>query len=241
MKNVFADFYKMDGTQGFDEQKIIEAEKRLDITFPDDLRNFYLKYAADIRFKLCLATPEEIYFSSPNSDYLIFHGEEQGVCCWAVNKNDFDSSRLKIYISFDSGDFIPYCNNLDDFFLVKILGNKNVFPFIASFKDVRELDKMKISKVDYSKVMLFGTTKDIQSKIYEVRENEFICLRKYHTHETIIFYSQNSDALLRYKELFPDKTWNVFSNSIKEKVIYSEENHTQRFLKNKGYTEGLPF
>lgn len=100
--------------KGFTEQEIVEAEERLGIRLPEDLRVFYLTQVKNTLINSChyFAPPHQLYIDQ--SDFLVFYGENQGI--WAIAYNLKDDH---IYINFEQMGYEKEAENLKDFFIIR--------------------------------------------------------------------------------------------------------------------------
>ena len=106
--------------KGFSEEQLLEAEKQLEVKFPQVFREYYLQLGAIKSVNQSynsLATPQQLYFAG---DYLCFCEENQGVVVWAIRKEDLANPNPPIWGNYGSEthpDWIQETQTLSDFWL----------------------------------------------------------------------------------------------------------------------------
>ena len=91
---------------GFSETEIITLEKRLDITLPVELRNYYLTLGKSENINYShnrlLKPDKEIKFS--DDQYLIFYEGNQVVAYWGIKEEDLklnNPAANKVYAKYE--------------------------------------------------------------------------------------------------------------------------------------------
>ena len=106
--------------KGFSEAQLLKAEKRLNITLPEEFRAYYLQLGATKSVNQSynsLATPQQLYFTG---DYLCFCEENQGVVMWAIRKEDLNNSNPPVWGNYGAEtdpNWIQETQTLSDFWL----------------------------------------------------------------------------------------------------------------------------
>jgi len=106
--------------KGFSEAQLLKAEKRLNITLPEEFRAYYLQLGATKSVNQSynsLATPQQLYFAG---DYLCFCEENQGVVMWAIRKEDLNNPNPPVWGNYGSEtdpDWVLETQTLSDFWL----------------------------------------------------------------------------------------------------------------------------
>lgn len=83
--------------QGFSAEEIIQAEQRLNISFPETLKEYYLLLGKNKSLNQVynrLFSPSEMDFAD---DFLVFYEEYQQVCYWAIKKEDLQKENPPVY------------------------------------------------------------------------------------------------------------------------------------------------
>lgn len=96
--------------QGFSLEDITQAEQRLNIYFPEKLKEYYLLLGKNEILNQTynwLLLPSEINFID---DFLVFYEEHQAVCCWAIKKEDLSQDNPPVYQGYqdENGQFQWY-------------------------------------------------------------------------------------------------------------------------------------
>ena len=94
----------LEASEGVDIQSIEVAEKKLDVKFPQALKDFYLNVG-----KLALFTDAFEFFAKPKQIYiksnkLVFLEENQAVLSWGIDLNDLGKEVVPVYHSPNIGD-----------------------------------------------------------------------------------------------------------------------------------------
>ena len=106
--------------KGFSEAQLLKAEKRLNITLPEEFRAYYLQLGATKSVNQSynsLATPQQLYFTG---DYLCFCEENQGVVMWAIRKEDLNNPNPPVWGNYGAEtdpNWIQETQTLSDFWL----------------------------------------------------------------------------------------------------------------------------
>lgn len=90
--------------QGFSVEEIAQAEQRLNIHFPEKLKEYYLLLGKNKTLNETynwLLLPSEINFTD---DFLVFYEENQAVCCWAIKKEDLQKENPPVYEGYQNED-----------------------------------------------------------------------------------------------------------------------------------------
>ena len=112
--------------KGFSEAQLLKAEKRLNITLPEEFRVYYLQLGATKSVNQSynsLATPQQLYFTG---DYLCFCEENQGVVIWAIRKEDLNTPNPPVWGNYGSEtdpNWIQETQSLSDFWLYLAIYN----------------------------------------------------------------------------------------------------------------------
>jgi hypothetical protein len=112
--------------KGFSEAQLLKAEKRLNITLPEEFRAYYLQLGATKSVNQSynsLATPQQLYFAG---DYLCFCEENQGVVMWAIRKEDLTNPNPPVWGNYGSEtdpNWIQETQSLSDFWLYLAIYN----------------------------------------------------------------------------------------------------------------------
>lgn len=88
---------------GFSEKEISELEKRLAITLPAKLREYYLLLGKEENLNYSYNTlfkPEEVHFSEDG--FLLIYEENQGVVIWGIKKEDLKLENPPVYGNYDT-------------------------------------------------------------------------------------------------------------------------------------------
>ncbi len=96
-------FSLSDAPEGYDEETIAAAEKRLKCKLPDVLRDYYSalgRHAALNSAFNRLLPPEKLYLS--DSGMLVFYTENQDVVIWGIDHEDFGKPNPAVYGSYDA-------------------------------------------------------------------------------------------------------------------------------------------
>lgn len=94
----------LEASEGVDNQSIEVAEKKLEVKFPEALKDFYLNVG-----KIGLFTDAFEFFAKPKQIYvkankLVFLEENQAVLSWGVDLNDLGKDVIPVYHSPNIGD-----------------------------------------------------------------------------------------------------------------------------------------
>ena len=112
--------------KGFLEEQLLEAEKRLEVKFPQVFREYYLQLGATESVNQSfnsLVTPEQLYF---DGDFLCFYEENQGVVMWAIRKEGLNNPNPPIWGNYGSEtdpNWIQETQTLSDFWLYLAIYN----------------------------------------------------------------------------------------------------------------------
>lgn len=94
----------LEASEGVDIQSIEVAEKKLDVKFPEALKDFYLNVG-----KIALFTDAFEFFAKPKQIYikgnkLVFLEENQAVLSWGIDLQDLTKDTVPVYHSPNIGD-----------------------------------------------------------------------------------------------------------------------------------------
>lgn len=95
---------KLETSEGVDIQSIEVAEKKLNVKFPEALKDFYLNVGRISLFTDAFeffAKPKQIYIKS---NKLVFLEENQAVLSWGINLDDLGKDIVPVYHSPNIGD-----------------------------------------------------------------------------------------------------------------------------------------
>lgn len=95
---------ELEASEGVDIQSIEVAEKKLDVKFPQVLKDFYLSVGRISLFTDAFeffAKPKQIYIKS---NKLVFLEENQAVLSWGVDLGDLGKDIVPVYHSSNIGD-----------------------------------------------------------------------------------------------------------------------------------------
>ncbi|MBE8726212.1 SMI1/KNR4 family protein [Flavobacterium hungaricum] len=112
---------------GFSEKEISELEKRLEITLPAKLREYYLVLGKEENINYSYNTlfkPEEITFSEDG--FLLIYEENQGVVIWGIKKEDLILDNPPVYANYDTiekSDWIIETQTIEGFLLMMAIYN----------------------------------------------------------------------------------------------------------------------
>lgn len=95
---------ELESSEGVDIQSIEVAEKKLNVKFPQALKDFYLNVG-----KLALFTDAFEFFAKPKQIYiksnkLVFLEENQAVLSWGIDLDDLEKEVVPVYHSPNIGD-----------------------------------------------------------------------------------------------------------------------------------------
>jgi len=121
---------------GYEEKEILEVEKRLAISLPKVLRDYYKKFGKHLQLNHAqdnLVLPEKLLL---NNDKLIFYTENQYVIQWAIDKGDMTKTNPAVYRSYDTETWELDGVNIYDFLKIMVykqgLFANSVFPLEAN-------------------------------------------------------------------------------------------------------------
>lgn len=234
MDSIFKKLYSVEKEKGFSEYEIIEAEKGLGMELSEKLRQFYIKYGRNNIINSCH------YFEKPESltwyesDWLGFYSENQGVCFWAIKKEDFKKIDLNVYVNYEGIGFVKEANSFDDFLIIRSLDYAQViFPFRFWSRKITALEETKIYEI-------FGEPKSdvhienyFHRKIFWNTVDEIVCIiNSFPNGLSISVNSKLNNSFLKYEQLFPNVEWTIEVDRTSEKdkcVSLLEENDDLEF------------
>jgi hypothetical protein len=115
-------FEPLGESDGYSEAEIAEAEARLGIRLPEALREWYGfagKWYTRLEVQNELLPPERLFWEGK---YLIFLAEAQGVCAWAIRKQDLglgnppvydEVERVRVAECLTDWLFLSLCNEIE--------------------------------------------------------------------------------------------------------------------------------
>jgi hypothetical protein len=172
-----------DENYGYDENIIIEAENRLEISFPQILREYYLKLGKDEKinkeFNRLLNPDGEMSFSEDG--YLIFYEENQSVVYWGIKKGNLKENNPQIYGNYDpinlTDEWFIDSETLDGFLLTMaywngVLGGLN---YTANYSKDDGIDNNIIKDIESNWKEIKGITKQ-QLRFFANDDYEIIVL-----------------------------------------------------------------
>lgn len=213
---------------GFDEEKITEAEKRLSIKLPTELRHFYISKVKNKLINSCHHFPKPQDLQLYKSKWLPIYSENQGICFWAVNIEDFSQKQIPIYINFEEQGFEKETNNFNDFLILRASSDYSsyVYPHSMSLLDAEEKDVNTILEE-----FTFSNS-DIQPKNYPRKrffwrdENEVASIFEwnkpnYNGRKIINVVSMKKDIFEKYKNLTSSEKWQLRNSLTSRKHLAS--------------------
>lgn len=114
--NVIKSLYNITNKEGFSEECVQEAEKRIG-NIPKVLKDYYLELGKVFNLNKSqdrLLTPDEINY---DGEYLQFYIENQYVCRWCIAKKDLATDNPPVYITEDGENFYEESSSLLDFLI----------------------------------------------------------------------------------------------------------------------------
>lgn len=113
---------------GFSENEIGELEKKLEITLPLQVKNYYLELGKhenlNYSHNRLLKPDTEIGFS--DDGYLVIYEENQVVAYWGIKKEDLKLENPSVYGNYDTieqSDWLIESQTAEDFFLLMAVYN----------------------------------------------------------------------------------------------------------------------
>ncbi|GIM51359.1 SMI1/KNR4 family protein [Capnocytophaga cynodegmi] len=112
--------------KGFSEKELLLTEKRLNISFPKTLREYYLEFGNTECINQShnhLFSPENIHFIG---DFLCFYEENQGVVSWGIHKNELHLDNPPVWGNYGSEakpNWIIQTQKTSDFWLYMAIYN----------------------------------------------------------------------------------------------------------------------
>jgi len=213
-------FLENENEKGFRLSLLDEVEGRLGLKLPQKLKHFYQTQVRNVLINSChnFVSPENLKIR--DSDWLPFYVENQGICFWAMNRNDFYKKEQKIYVNYEGQGYEEEAKTFDDFFIVRAACDypQYIYPYRMRLSDTTEenlqllLNKLDspnsdISPKDYFRRRLFWNDENevirITESLFDNRVQKFISI-----------VSKNSTSINFYKKLLPSENWQVDKKEI---------------------------
>lgn len=195
--------------KGYGTEEIRITEERLEVELPKTLKQLYLNYGKDglINSDKSLVNPIDLNFDSEN--WLTIYLDSQGMCSWAINKNEFAETKCKVYCFWDEFQYEE--DSSIENFLIKLgfYYSNEIFPFRLKTNHIESNDEIIISEI-------FGHFKSeikilnrFAIKYFWSDFNELISIGGHKENKQIVFNSKNENQLFKFKKLFSKREWDV--------------------------------
>ena len=163
---------------GFSEAEILELEKKLEITLPAKLKEYYLELGKEenlnYSFNRLLKPESEIGFS--DDGYLVIYEENQVVAFWGIKKEDFKLDNPPVYGNYDTiekSDWEIETQTTEIFFLFMAVFNGTLGGLKYNGNYFGTIDSDIVKFIEQNWILIPGISRDNQ-KVYTEDYNELI-------------------------------------------------------------------
>ncbi len=242
MENLFSE---IEEDKGFSAVKLQNAEIRLGIKFPEQFRHFYLTQGRNAILNQHLKVKEPQHLEITQDEWVEFYVEQQGVCEWAININDFAKKEQAIYIKHDGCEFEKEAKNLFDFLIIRAAGDysKHVYPYIIYGDEITDFDEVKIKKILGEPKSDVNTTQYFHVKLFWIKPEFVVRTVKYSNDRgfVIVVYSKEKKEILEFINFISSVGWVVKKGEILKKEIALIKRKNQTTFNTTNTDDDLPF
>lgn len=165
---------------GFSEAEILELEKKLEVTLPAKLKEYYLELGKEENlnhsFNRLLKLESEIGYS--DDGYLVIYEENQVVAFWGIKKEDLKLDNPPVYGNYDTiekSDWEIETQTTEIFFLFMAVFNGTLGGLKYNGNYFGAIDSDIVKFVEQNWILIPDISRDNQ-KVYTEGYNELISL-----------------------------------------------------------------
>jgi len=165
---------------GFSEAEILELEKKLEVTLPAKLKEYYLELGKEENlnhsFNRLLKLESEIGYS--DDGYLVIYEENQVVAFWGIKKEDLKLDNPPVYGNYDTiekSDWEIETQTTEIFFLFMAVFNGTLGGLKYNGNYFGAIDSEIVKFVEQNWILIPDISRDNQ-KVYTEGYNELISL-----------------------------------------------------------------